>query len=246
MYSASSASATSSMAKVTSPPTATPAWSRAAWSPSEGSTTSRSRAQRSTSLRVVSFTHAPRSAGPARGRRPFYPAILGNADRLPIDGTADRHAPAARHSMTGPATPPAGVLAYRGGDGSIYLNLTNRCSCACTFCLREWTDGVYGENLRPRPRAGARRGHAGDRARVPRRAGGRGRLLRVRRADDAARPGARRHRVAAPASHPLPAGHQRPRLAAESRRGRAGGPGGGRPRRRHRQPQRRRSRVLRP
>ena len=49
--------------------------------------------------------------------------------------------------MTGPATPPAGAIAYRGGGGALYLNITNRCSCACEFCLREWTDGVYGENL---------------------------------------------------------------------------------------------------
>jgi TatD family-associated radical SAM protein len=41
----------------------------------------------------------------------------------------------------------AGTIAYRAG-GSIYLNLTNRCSCSCAFCLREWTDGVYGQDLR--------------------------------------------------------------------------------------------------
>ena len=40
-----------------------------------------------------------------------------------------------------------GAIAYRG-KGNIYLNLTNRCSCACTFCLREFTDGVYGYDLR--------------------------------------------------------------------------------------------------
>jgi TatD family-associated radical SAM protein len=48
--------------------------------------------------------------------------------------------------MTAPPAP-AGTIAYRGGE-AIYLNLTNRCSCACTFCIREWTDGVYGEDLR--------------------------------------------------------------------------------------------------
>ena len=41
----------------------------------------------------------------------------------------------------------AGTIAYRGPGGSIYLNLTNRCSSACAFCLRDWTDGVYGETL---------------------------------------------------------------------------------------------------
>ena len=41
----------------------------------------------------------------------------------------------------------AGTIAYRGPGDSIYLNLTNRCSSACEFCLRDWTDGVYGERL---------------------------------------------------------------------------------------------------
>lgn len=42
---------------------------------------------------------------------------------------------------------PAGTVAYRAG-GSLYLNITNRCSSACEFCLRAWTDGVFGEDLR--------------------------------------------------------------------------------------------------
>jgi TatD family-associated radical SAM protein len=48
--------------------------------------------------------------------------------------------------MTLPRTH-AGTVAYRGRGGGAYLNITNRCSCACEFCLREWTDGVYGEVL---------------------------------------------------------------------------------------------------
>ena len=44
------------------------------------------------------------------------------------------------------ALTPTGAIAYRGGD-AIYLNLTNRCSCACAFCLRAWTDGLFGESL---------------------------------------------------------------------------------------------------
>jgi GTP 3',8-cyclase len=45
-------------------------------------------------------------------------------------------------------TPPvrAGTVAYRGGDG-LYLNITNRCSNACRFCVRQWADGVFGEDL---------------------------------------------------------------------------------------------------
>jgi cyclic pyranopterin phosphate synthase len=48
--------------------------------------------------------------------------------------------------MTKPPVP-AGTVAYRAG-GSIYLNLTNRCSNACEFCIRDWTNGVYGADLR--------------------------------------------------------------------------------------------------
>ncbi|MBN2205419.1 MAG: radical SAM protein [Thermoleophilia bacterium] len=40
-----------------------------------------------------------------------------------------------------------GTIAYRGRGDAIYLNLTNRCSCACEFCIREFSDGVYGEVL---------------------------------------------------------------------------------------------------
>ena len=45
------------------------------------------------------------------------------------------------------ALPRAGAVAYRGPRDAVYLNLTNRCSCACEFCLREWSDGVYGARL---------------------------------------------------------------------------------------------------
>jgi GTP 3',8-cyclase len=39
-----------------------------------------------------------------------------------------------------------GKITYRG-KGNVYLNITNRCSCGCSFCLREFTDDVYGEPL---------------------------------------------------------------------------------------------------
>ena len=39
-----------------------------------------------------------------------------------------------------------GKIAYRG-KGNIYLNITNRCSSDCGFCLRTFTDEVYGEPL---------------------------------------------------------------------------------------------------
>lgn len=45
------------------------------------------------------------------------------------------------------ASAPSHTVAYRGGR-SIYLNLTNRCSSSCEFCVRDWTDGLFGEDLR--------------------------------------------------------------------------------------------------
>ena len=35
------------------------------------------------------------------------------------------------------------TVTYRVGDG-LYVNLTNRCPCACTFCIRQNAPGVYG------------------------------------------------------------------------------------------------------
>jgi len=32
--------------------------------------------------------------------------------------------------------------------GNLYLNITNRCSASCVFCIRFISDGVYGYNLR--------------------------------------------------------------------------------------------------
>jgi cyclic pyranopterin phosphate synthase len=48
--------------------------------------------------------------------------------------------------MTQPLTR-ADTIAYRGSGSAVYLNITNRCSSDCEFCLRGWTDGVYGEVL---------------------------------------------------------------------------------------------------
>lgn len=40
-----------------------------------------------------------------------------------------------------------GTISYKA-HGNLYLNITNRCSASCTFCLRDNSDGVYGYNLR--------------------------------------------------------------------------------------------------
>lgn len=32
--------------------------------------------------------------------------------------------------------------------GNLYLNITNRCTAECIFCLKRYSDGVYGYNLR--------------------------------------------------------------------------------------------------
>ena len=37
------------------------------------------------------------------------------------------------------------TITYRVKNG-IYINMTNRCPCACTFCLRKNSDSVYGQD----------------------------------------------------------------------------------------------------
>ena len=37
---------------------------------------------------------------------------------------------------------------YYEAHNNLYLNLTNRCSADCIFCIRNFADGVYGYNLR--------------------------------------------------------------------------------------------------
>jgi TatD family-associated radical SAM protein len=38
------------------------------------------------------------------------------------------------------------TIVYRG-NGNIYLNVTNRCSCDCDFCFRSFTSDVFGSDL---------------------------------------------------------------------------------------------------
>jgi len=40
-----------------------------------------------------------------------------------------------------------GTISYEA-FGNLYLNITNKCSASCVFCIRELCDGVYGYNLR--------------------------------------------------------------------------------------------------
>lgn len=40
-----------------------------------------------------------------------------------------------------------GTIGYEA-HGNLYLNITNKCSANCYFCIRESADGVYGYNLR--------------------------------------------------------------------------------------------------
>ncbi|MDO9517597.1 MAG: TatD family nuclease-associated radical SAM protein [Methanosarcinaceae archaeon] len=37
---------------------------------------------------------------------------------------------------------------YYEAYGNLYLNITNQCSANCVFCIRDFSDGVYGYNLR--------------------------------------------------------------------------------------------------
>ena len=36
---------------------------------------------------------------------------------------------------------------YYEAHGNLYLNITNKCSASCVFCVRDFSDGVYGYNL---------------------------------------------------------------------------------------------------
>ena len=38
------------------------------------------------------------------------------------------------------------TIAYPA-HGNLYLNITNRCTCNCIFCIKNYSDGVYGYNL---------------------------------------------------------------------------------------------------
>lgn len=40
----------------------------------------------------------------------------------------------------------AGAIVYEG-KGNLYLNITNRCTNDCVFCIRRFCEGVYGYNL---------------------------------------------------------------------------------------------------
>lgn len=39
------------------------------------------------------------------------------------------------------------TIAYEA-HGNLYLNITNRCSANCVFCIKNYSDGVYGYNLK--------------------------------------------------------------------------------------------------
>lgn len=37
------------------------------------------------------------------------------------------------------------TLTYEAGE-NLYINVTNKCPCACTFCIRNYGDGAYGSD----------------------------------------------------------------------------------------------------
>lgn len=37
------------------------------------------------------------------------------------------------------------TITYKVGN-NLYINLTNKCPCACTFCIRNNADGAYGSD----------------------------------------------------------------------------------------------------
>ena len=61
-----------------------------------------------------------------------------SSDFFPVDGTQIQVA------IPGPN------YAYWGGR-NLYLNLTSRCSAACTFCIHNFTWDIFGYDLRLEP-----------------------------------------------------------------------------------------------
>ena len=98
-------------------------------------------------------TDAPYMApAPHRGKRnepaylPLVAAALSERAREPLEDIYAETTLAARRFF-GLAPDFGGAVAYRLRN-SLYLNITNRCTNACRFCIREYAPGVGGYDLR--------------------------------------------------------------------------------------------------
>ena len=143
-----SVSAVSSISKVTSPPTATPAWARRRAAPGRAARPRAGRAE-SVSGGVVARSSQPMGAGAhaAAIDASTAAALAAGTPSVRCGGALYLHGHGARR-RAGLATKRAAQpdkIAYRG-KGNIYLNITNRCSCDCGFCLRTFTDEVFGSD----------------------------------------------------------------------------------------------------
>ncbi|MBF0557526.1 MAG: YchF/TatD family DNA exonuclease [Nitrospirae bacterium] len=103
--------------------------------------------------RLLVETDAPFLAPePLRGKRNEPAFILHTARFLAqLRGVSlediDRMTTLNARRLFGVGELPAGQIAYRIRD-SLYLNITNRCTSKCIFCIRSSTDFVKGHNLR--------------------------------------------------------------------------------------------------
>jgi TatD DNase family protein len=86
--------------------------------------------------------------GAGRDSSPLWTAMtarsVAHAKKIPIKRVLA--ATMVNSSKTFPFEPNQGKNTYRIGD-RIYVNLTNRCTSSCTYCIRYQTDSVHGHNL---------------------------------------------------------------------------------------------------
>lgn len=92
---------------------------------------------------LTSSAAAPACGCSTLGGRPIssrrvYSRVMTNLGRT----SRERGAPAST-----PGTVAGPTYVYWGGP-NLYVNLTNRCSAGCSFCLADFTSEVYGSDLR--------------------------------------------------------------------------------------------------
>jgi TatD DNase family protein len=94
------------------------------------------------------------SPEPNRGKRNEPANLPYVAERLALDRKTDKNDIYAETTLSARAlfdlpVDFGGSIVYRIGD-SLYVNLTNRCSNRCAFCVREFAEGVAGYALKLR------------------------------------------------------------------------------------------------
>ncbi len=85
-----------------------------------------------------------KASGP-RGRWRISMSDNNKQDDKQADRPGNRTADRPDHGNAGSRFT-GGTIGY-AAHGNLYLNITNRCSAKCSFCIRDLCDGVYGYNL---------------------------------------------------------------------------------------------------